>query len=144
MFRQDQPHVRPIKLDVTIKEALTLLRATLPTTIDIQHHFEAQDPTVLADPIQMHQVLMNLCANAGHAMRDTGGTLKIHLDEVNLTSGSTHGHPPGGSGMYVRLRVKDSGHGMALEVQNRLFDPFSRQKRSEKGLGSAFRWCMKS
>src|SRR5207237_3729868 len=78
----------PVQLRLIVKEVLKLLRASRPTTIDIRQDIDHDDGTVLADPTQMHQVLMNLCANAEYAMRDTGGMLEVRLDKVELAPGA--------------------------------------------------------
>ena len=86
--RASEPERIPVQLRLIVKEALKLLRASLPTTIDIRQDVDHDDGAVLADPTQMHQVLMNLCANAEYAMRDTGGILEVRLDTIELDTGS--------------------------------------------------------
>lgn len=129
----DRSGVRP---GLIIKEALKLLRATLPTTIEIRKRLDASPESLaLADPTQLHQVLMNLCTNAGHAMRENGGILDVALDEVDLDSGAeglSLGLKPG---LYVKLTVSDTGHGMDSAVVERIFDPFFTTKAKGEGTG---------
>ena len=131
--RQSEQEKRPIQLGPIVKEALKMLRATLPSTIGVEMKVSS-DAVVLADPIQIHQVLMNLCTNAAHAMRDTGGDLEVDLEDLLLTpedSPSLSDLPPGA---YVALTVKDTGHGIDPAIQDRIFDPFFTTK--EKGVGT--------
>ena len=134
--RQTEEEHRPVLMDPIIKEALKLLRASLPTTIEIRpkittssHHM------VIADPTQIHQVIMNLCANAAHAMREHGGILEVELSEVELSE--LHRALPLqlGPGAYLRLKVSDTGHGMNEETLQRIFDPFFTTKPRDEGTG---------
>jgi two-component system cell cycle sensor histidine kinase/response regulator CckA len=89
---------------------------------------------VLADPVQIHQVLMNLCTNAHHAMRERGGVLKVRLSSVHFHEEGTTAHPDLTAGRYVKLTVSDTGHGMDQEILPRIFDPYFTTK--EKGVGT--------
>jgi CheY-like chemotaxis protein len=114
---------------------LNMLRATLPTTIELKMKMEDDQDTILADPTQMHQVIINLCANAAHAMRDKGGLLDISVKPVNLDAKAAaqfHGLSPG---PHIRLSVKDSGHGMDRDTMEKIFDPFFTTKKMEEGTG---------
>jgi PAS domain S-box-containing protein len=133
--RRTEQERKPIQLDLIIKEALTLLRASLPSTIEIRQQVTKNAGLVLADPTQMHQVLMNLCTNAEHAMRATSGVLEVHLEPVEVTpdlaavlSGLT-------VGPYLRLTVQDTGHGIAPEVLEHIFEPFFTTKGVGEGTG---------
>jgi PAS domain S-box-containing protein len=126
---------RPIKMSAIVKEALNMLRATLPTTIELKMRLEEDQETILADPTQMHQVIINLCANAAHAMRDKGGLLDISVKPVDLDAKAAaqfHGLSPG---PHIRLSVKDSGHGMDRDTMEKIFDPFFTTKKMEEGTG---------
>jgi CheY-like chemotaxis protein len=126
---------RPVKMTGIVKEALNMLRATLPTTIELKMRFEEDQDVILADPTQMHQVIINLCANAAHAMREKGGLLDISIKPVNLDAKSAahfHGLSPG---PHIRLSVKDTGHGMDRETMEKIFDPFFTTKKMEEGTG---------
>jgi PAS domain S-box-containing protein len=135
---------KPIQVTSIMKEALKLLRATLPATIEIRQNIEI-DPgkdTILADPTQIHEVLMNLCTNAAHAMRENGGILEISLRNaefednerkplINVPISPVDLDP----GQYLRLTVSDTGHGMKPEVIKRIFDPYFTTKDKGEGTG---------
>jgi PAS domain S-box-containing protein len=126
---------RPVKMSAIVKEALNMLRATLPTTIELKMRLEEEQDTILADPTQMHQVIINLCANAAHAMRDKGGLLDISVKPVNLDAKAAaqfHGLFPG---PHIHVTVKDSGHGMDRDTMEKIFDPFFTTKKMEEGTG---------
>jgi len=133
----DQPI--PLRLSDIVLECLTLLRPSLPSTIDISIAANTERDVVLADPAQVHQLLMNLCTNAAWAMRGAGGVLKLCVDEHEVASradGEFHDAQPGS---YTLLRVQDSGHGIRPEHLERIFDPFftTRADGSGTGLGLA-------
>ncbi len=133
--RQTKCEKRFINIQPVIREALKLLRASLPTTIEISQDIQTESGTIYADPVQIHQVLMNLCTNAKHAIGDNEGTLKIILAKVNLDGDSsllTHDMNPG---PYFKLSVTDTGHGMSPEVMRRIFEPYFTTKDSGVGTG---------
>jgi len=132
-----QTEGKQVVLDVApvVKEVLKLLRASLPSTIEIRKEIEPAPWSVLADPTQIHQILMNLCTNAAHAMRDKGGVLEIRLINQSLdseTASAIHGLKPG---CYLRLSVSDSGHGMKPEVIEHIFEPYFTTKGKGEGTG---------
>jgi PAS domain S-box-containing protein len=133
--RQAEQERRPVQLHHVIKEALKLLRASLPATIEIRQAIREDSGIVLADPSQMHQVLMNLCTNAEHAMRPDGGVLEIRLDPMDVDPTYAAAHPPLQPGPHIRLAVRDTGHGMPPAVQERIFDPFFTTKEPGEGTG---------
>ena len=131
--QRTKPERHPLQVYLIVKEALKLLRASLPTTIQIRSVVTSR-ANVLADPTQIHQVLMNLCANAAQAMSESGGLLEVKL--TNSTEDTVL--PPGLlPGPYVQLTVSDTGPGMNPEVMARIFDPaFTTKERGEgTGLG---------
>ena len=132
--RQNDQKLQPVRMDLIVKEALILLRASLPATIAIHKNIESK-AMVLADPTQIHQVLMNLCINAGHAMEESGGILTIELLSLEIDKSFSEKHPDVKPGPYVNLNVSDTGHGMAPEVLNRIFDPFFTTKTRGEGTG---------
>jgi PAS domain S-box-containing protein len=133
--RQADVERRPVQLGAIVTEALSLLRASLPSTIEIHHHIDREVGTVLADPLQIHQVLMNLGANAEYAMRKAGGTLEVRLEAVELDNVAAGVHLHLAPGLYVRLTVGDTGHGMPPDVLERIFEPFFTTKGVGEGLG---------
>jgi PAS domain S-box-containing protein len=133
--RKSELERHPLLLHSLVQEALKWLRASLPTTITIRQEIAKNAGTVLADPTQIHQVLVNLCANAEYAMRETGGILEVRLDAVELDATFTAQHPLLLPGPHVRLTVRDTGHGMAPEVMGRIFEPFFTTKGVGQGTG---------
>jgi PAS domain S-box-containing protein len=133
--RQSEQEREPVQLGSIVKEALKMLRRSLPTTIDIRQNIEKESGTVLADAIQIHQVLMNLCTNAAHAMGDTGGVLNVDLSDVDLDIDAATNFPGLKPGPYVRLTVSDTGHGIDGSILERIFDPFFTTKDKGKGTG---------
>ena len=129
------PQRQPLRLHLLVHETLRLLRAILPSTIDIRAPLNTTSGTVLANPTQLQQVLMNLGSNAGYAMRTTGGVLEVRLDEVELTPADLPLAPVLPPGPYLRLTVRDSGSGMPPEVMARIFEPFFTTKETGQGTG---------
>jgi PAS domain S-box-containing protein len=118
-----------------VKEVIKMLRPSLPTTIAIKHSIDAQAGPVHIDPTQLHQILMNLCTNAYHAMEAAGGTLSISLTSQEVENDRLPGQPQMKPGRYVHLAVQDTGCGIAPEVEKRIFDPFFTTKTTGKGTG---------
>jgi len=125
----------PVQISSIVKEALRMLRSSLPSTIKICRKIRADSSMVLADPTQIHQVLVNLCTNASYAMREAGGLLEVSLKDVNLKSEARIGDEYLGRGPYVKLSVSDSGCGMEKEVLERIFEPFFSTKEAGEGTG---------
>jgi two-component system, cell cycle sensor histidine kinase and response regulator CckA len=125
----------PVYLHVLVQEALTLLRASLPSTIEIRQHLAQDAGAVLADATQMHQILMNLCANAEYAMRQTGGVLEVHLEAVEVEATGLGAALDLSPGPYVRLTIRDTGPGIAPDVRPRIFEPFFTTKKPSEGTG---------
>jgi len=132
--RQTETERRPLRVQRAISEVLQLIRVSLPSTISIEHHFDSQ-ATVLADPIQLHQVFMNLCANAGHEMKEHGGTLTITMDDVFLDTDFTNRYPEITIGKYVRIELADTGKGIHPKLLERIFEPFFTTKKIGEGTG---------
>jgi two-component system, cell cycle sensor histidine kinase and response regulator CckA len=118
-----------------IHETLTLLRATIPTTIDIQQEIDADCGHVYADPTELHQVIMNLCTNAVHVMETTGGILTVCMAACTLGGDSAEQFQDLLPGSYVRIRVSDTGTGIAQDIIDRIYDPFFTTKEVGKGTG---------
>jgi PAS domain S-box-containing protein len=132
--KADQSRV-PLKIRLLIKEAVTFLRASIPSTIEIKLNVAPGCGHISADPTQIHQVIMNLCANAANAMEDRGGILSIDLGMVDLTEndlGHSSIHRPGS---YILLSVEDTGTGIEKELLDRIFDPYFTTKDIGKGTG---------
>jgi len=126
---------QPVMLQSIIKEALKLLRAAIPTTIEIVSSVNNDSGSVNADPTQMHQVLINLCTNAAYAMQERGGTLEVGLVPIALSEADMAMFPDLQPDQYVKLTVRDTGTGIAPEIIERIFDPFFTTKEVGKGTG---------
>ncbi len=132
--RQGEKEKKPVQVSLIFKEALRMLRATIPSTIQIKSDIGSSS-TVLGDPTQIHQVLMNLCTNAVHAMRDQGGTLDITLTDVLVEPEVGDRYSDLQEGLHVQLIVKDTGHGISPAIMDRIFDPFFTTKEAGVGTG---------
>ena len=133
--RQSKQERKPIQVAHIVKEAIKMLRASLPTTILIQQQIEKDTGIIEADPTQIHQVLMNLCTNAAHAMNGEDGVLKISLSNVQLDHKALEMAPDLQPGSYLKLSVSDTGHGIAPDAYEKIFDPYFTTKKKEEGTG---------
>jgi signal transduction histidine kinase len=137
--RQGDSELKPLQIAVIVKEALRLIRSTLPTTIGINRMIENQDSIIVGNATQIHQILMNLCANAAHAMDSRGGTLTVELRAVGIgfTDLVAKKSVPAGlaPGNYVCLSVADTGHGIPKHLIGRIFDPYFTTKEKDVGTG---------
>ena len=125
----------PTKLHLLVQEALGLIRGTLPATILLQQDVEKDVGTILTSSTEVHQIMLNLCANAAHAMREAGGTLDIRLDTVEVPGPPTSQQPVLQPGSYAWLSVRDTGHGMPPDVIEHIFEPFFTTKGVGEGTG---------
>ena len=132
--RQSEEEQRPLQMGLIVKEVLKMLRASLPSTIDMRQNI---DPSgiVVADPTQIHQIIMNLCTNAHHAMREQGGVLSVSLENVDLDAASALYLPDLHPGSYIKLAVSDTGRGIDGSVLDRIFDPYFTTKGQGEGTG---------
>ena len=130
--RTDQER-QPLQIALVIKEALKLLRSSIPATIEIRQDI-ASNATVLADPTQIHQVIMNLCANSYHAMRETGGTLAVSLTEIEIRD-DDEGYGALVPGRYLKLEVSDTGGGISPDIRDKIFEPYFTTKKTGEGTG---------
>ncbi|MFA7348781.1 MAG: response regulator [Desulfurivibrionaceae bacterium] len=132
--RKGDQEIKPMRIQCVVKEALKLLRASLPATIDIQQRINPDCQAILADPTRIHQIVLNLCTNASHAMEAKGGTLSVLLEDTAL--GPEEAQAQGlEAGDYVLLVVSDTGHGMDKEVMDHIFEPYFTTKEQGKGAG---------
>lgn len=132
--RRNEAGKQPIRIGAIIKEALELLRPSLPATIEIRQKLETKADTVLAEATQIHQLLMNLCTNAAHAMREKGGLLEIELSDIEVGPESSP-HPDLSVGPHLVVSVIDTGHGIDSKSIDRIFDPFFTTKSPGEGTG---------
>lgn len=133
--RQVPFEIKPVQMQRIVNDALRLLRRSIPPTIEIQCHLDESSSLVLADATAIHQIVMNLCTNAYHAMERTGGTLTVSMSEITVEEGHVQANPNLGPGRYVRLDVNDTGHGMDAATIQRIFEPYFTTKEREAGTG---------
>ena len=134
--RKGQETQQPLQSSLIIKETLKLLRASLPTTIEIQEEIDPECGTILANPTNIHQILVNLCTNALHAMKDEKGILTVRLTRKELTKEHDVISGDGvAEGSFVELMIRDTGHGMDKATVQRMFEPYFTTKEVGKGSG---------
>jgi PAS domain S-box-containing protein len=126
---------KPVKIIPIIKESIQLLRATIPTTIEICQNIKNANDTVLADQTQIQQVLINLITNASHALEKTGGIIEIGIKDFILKANSLSSTFTLIPGKYLEITISDTGQGIAPEVIDRIFDPYFTTKGIGKGSG---------
>ena len=126
---------KPCRLHSLVKEVVKMIDATMPSSVQVVQEINENTGVVMADPVQIHQLLMNLCVNALDAMEKDGGVLTVSLADIEIDTGtpSTSDFPP--PGQYVRIRVMDTGHGMKPWIIARIFDPYFTTKEKGKGTG---------
>lgn len=132
---RSEQEFKPVTVNPIVRETIKLLRASLPKTIEIRQRIHSEPLTILSTPTQIHQVLMNLCTNAAHAMDEEGGLLEISVDPFPVSSGTQwqeHSLVPGD---YVRIAVSDTGCGIDKSILRKIFDPFFTTKDVGRGTG---------
>ncbi|MCJ7540531.1 MAG: PAS domain S-box protein [Desulfobacterales bacterium] len=132
--RQVNQEQKPVQVKLLVKEALKLLRASIPSTIGIEQNIQS-NALLMGDATQIHQVVMNLCTNASHSMRDKGGVLTVNLSDAELDSELISRHSDLSPGSYIMLTITDTGHGIPPEVLEKIFDPFFTTKEKGEGTG---------
>jgi PAS domain S-box-containing protein len=133
--RQGEQEQKLVQPDSVVREALKMLRSSLPSTIRISQKIEKNCGVIMADPTQIHQILMNLCTNAFHAMRNDGGVMEVSLTRVQVSAKETTEYSNLIPGPYIKLTVSDTGIGMEPEVLERIFDPYFTTKVAGEGTG---------
>ena len=133
--RKSEGQKELLQINLIVKEALKLLRATIPSTIEIIHEIDKHPAAVLADATHIHQIVMNLCTNSAHAMRGRRGSLEVNLKNIEITERESNLYHELSNGPYVRLTVKDTGHGMTREVIEHIFEPYFTTKKHGEGSG---------
>ena len=123
--REGDETPKPLVVNPIVKEVLEMLRSTLPTTINIQHYIQKEALTLLGNPTEVHQILMNLCTNAVQAMQGKAGILRVELKEIESPSGLS----------YLGLTVSDTGDGIPPDILERIFDPYFTTKKPGEGTG---------
>ena len=131
---QTEQKQTPVLVRLIAKEVVKLMRASLPATIQIRHNIQS-DALVMGDPTQIHQVIMNLCTNAGYAMQAQGGQLEVSLLEIKLDPASIADYPNLKPGPCLKLTVSDTGPGIPTHELDRIFEPFFTTKEKGEGTG---------
>ncbi|MFP4040701.1 MAG: ATP-binding protein [Desulfosudaceae bacterium] len=124
---------QPLRVAVVVKETLKMLRAMLPSTIQISQRISDESAMIMGDPTQIQEVLMNLCNNSAQAMQENGGNLRICLEKATPEELAGCAGMPEGD--YVKLSVYDTGHGIAPDIVDRIFDPFFTDRKNGQGTG---------
>ena len=132
---QGEQEKQPVQVELIVEECLKLLRASFPATIELRTNFAERLGVVLADPTQIHQIVVNLCTNAAHALKDTGGVLEISVTNADLDAEASAEFQDLQAGRYLLLTVRDTGSGMSPEIMERIFDPFFTTKKKSGGTG---------
>ncbi|MBN2790340.1 MAG: response regulator [Candidatus Delongbacteria bacterium] len=136
LSRKTEQELIPVRIDLIVKEALKLLRASIPSTIDIKQDINTLQGTVMADPTQIHQIVMNLCTNSFQAMQDKGGILGISLEYKNITEFDVEQNGYDISpGSYLKLVISDTGIGIKKNEMDRIFEPYYTTKKVGEGTG---------
>jgi CheY-like chemotaxis protein len=134
-FSRMQEHIlMPVSIVPIVKETLKLLRASLPANIQLRNSINTQQK-VLADPTQIHQIIMNLCTNAYHAMEETGGVLSVSVESVSLNEQASTAYADLSPGSYLQLTIEDTGTGISPSIMDKIFDPYFSTKGKDKGTG---------
>jgi PAS domain S-box-containing protein len=126
---------RPIRLQPIVAEAMKLMRSTMPSTIHFLSEVAEDLGTVSADATQIHQILVNLCTNAAHAMKDTPGEIVVRVQPCHVRRSRPEHYPNVRPGRYAELSVSDTGKGMDAETLERIFEPFFTTKKPGEGTG---------
>jgi len=132
--RQTDEERMPVRVALVAKEAIKFLRATIPATVEIKSRIDEKSGAILANSVELHQIIMNLCTNAVHAIGDNGGVLDIEVQDADIDHAEKNGFLDLEVGSYVRISVNDTGDGMHPDVMKRIFDPYFTTK--EKGVGT--------
>ncbi|SMD02021.1 PAS domain-containing protein [Desulfocicer vacuolatum DSM 3385] len=133
--RKSDMQTVPLLPQVIVKEALKMLRSSIPTTIEIQEDIDDECGRIMADPTSIHQIVVNLCTNAQHAMAHEKGRLTVSVHQENVVSGEIKGVKCMTPGSFAVIKVSDTGHGIAPGIRDRIFEPYFTTKSMEKGTG---------
>ncbi|MGD0230267.1 MAG: PAS domain S-box protein, partial [Syntrophorhabdales bacterium] len=134
--RQGEEEKKPVQVAPIVREVLKLMRASLPSTVEIRPRIESEEGIIFADPVQIHQLLINLCTNAGQALKTGKGVIDVRLSDFVLSDPADAPHPDMEPGHYVRLSVTDTGPGFDALTKDRIFEPFFTTKEpGAKGMG---------
>ena len=132
--RKTDEETKPIQVNIILKEALKLLRPTIPTTIEIRQDLRS-DSQIMGAPTHVHQIIMNLCTNAAQAMEDEGGIMTVSLKDVRLAQEFTKKHLGMTPGDFLELKISDTGKGIHPKILGSIFEPYFTTKAKGEGTG---------
>lgn len=132
--RMTETDFSPLSLKHIINESLKMLRSVIPSTIEIKSNITVEG-LVMSDATQIHQIMMNLCTNAVHAMEEKGGVLEVGLQEVSIDNIEDFNDPDLSPGPYIMLTIRDTGTGITPDVMERMFEPYYTTKEAGRGTG---------
>lgn len=132
--RQSEEETKPIQVDIIIKEALKLLRASIPTSIKIKHNINS-DSLIIGNHTHVHQIIMNLCTNAAHAMKDEGGIIEVTLLDITIDEAKRRKNPDLKFSDYIELKVSDTGTGISPGIVKSIYEPYFSTKNHTEGTG---------
>ena len=133
--RQTKLEIKPIQIAFVIKEALRMLGASIPSTVEIVQNIDMECGYIKGDPVQIHQIVLNLCNNAAYAMRAKGGVLDVSLERVTINETNKARPQELRNGTYVLLSVRDTGPGIEKSIEDKIFNPFFTTKAPGSGSG---------
>jgi PAS domain S-box-containing protein len=134
--RKDEARTKPIMITSIVKESIKLFRSSMLADIDVIQDIRSESDIIMADPTQIHQILMNLYSNAAYVLKGTGGTITIAMDNIDLLEGRNMAEYPGLiPGKYLRISVSDTGKGIPPDILDRIFDPYFTTKKFGEGTG---------
>ncbi len=133
--RQQERKLIPVKVGPLIKEVLKMLRATIPTSIDMVQDIASDMDSVMADPTQIQQIVLNLCTNAAQAMDERGGQLTVTVSQVELDADAANRFPELKPGSHIKLDIQDTGEGIPEDVRGNIFHPYFTTKEIGRGTG---------
>ncbi len=133
--RQKEKEGQPLHVIPIVKEALNLVGASAPASVTVNRIIKAEHDVVMGDPTQMHQIIMNLCTNAIHAMKESGGVLEMRIMEITVDARLRTEGTSLPSGKYIRISISDTGIGMSAQTMKRMFEPFFTTKKEGEGTG---------
>ena len=124
-----------LRASLVVKEAVKFLRSTIPTTIDIRCEINTEHDAIFANPTQINQIVMNLCTNAAHAMKEKGGIIEVILDNTDVRQDAQTGAQDLNPGRYLTITVRDTGAGISPHIMDKIFEPYFTTKKSGEGTG---------
>jgi PAS domain S-box-containing protein len=133
--RKDEARTKPVMIGPLVKESIKLFRSFVPDNVDIVQDIQAESDIVMADPTQIHQILMNLYNNAAYVLKETGGTIGIRLKNIDVPDDKSSECPGLTRGRYLKLSVSDTGQGIQPEILERIFEPYFTTKKFGEGSG---------